>query len=130
MGQSATRKKKKKLLEAQNLNIDSKRFSRKENVSPVNVFLFETLHITHRKHICLSQAVILSSTRNFVATIATLCNKHATSSQKCDYNVYIFRLRQHSNGPLRKHRLSSAGLTGHVCRFRSMLLISFRGNYD
>ena len=42
MGQSAARK----FLEAQNLNIDSKRFSRKQNVLPDNVFLFETLHVT------------------------------------------------------------------------------------
>ena len=27
-------------------------------------------------------------------------------------NVYIFHLRQHSNRPLRKHRLSSVGLQG------------------
>ena len=32
------------LLIAQNLNNDSKRFSRKHNVSPGNVFLFKTLH--------------------------------------------------------------------------------------
>ena len=37
-----------KQLNAQNLNTDSKRFSIKQNVSPDNVFLFETLHITPR----------------------------------------------------------------------------------
>ena len=43
MNQSVARKKKKcRLLEAQNLDIDSKRFSGKQNVSPDNVFLFET----------------------------------------------------------------------------------------
>lgn len=52
-------------------------------------FSFETLNITPRKYICLSEAVILSATCNFVATIAALCDKHATSSQKCDYNIYI-----------------------------------------
>ena len=33
-----------KLLEAQNLNIDGQWFSRKQNVSPDSVLLFETLH--------------------------------------------------------------------------------------
>ena len=42
MNQSVARKKKYRLLEAQNLDIDSKRFSGKQNVSPGNVFLFET----------------------------------------------------------------------------------------
>ena len=71
-------RKKTKLLEAQNQNIDSKRFS-KQNVPPDNVFrFFETLHITATKHICLTQAVILPSTSNllsnFIATSAVLCN--------------------------------------------------------
>ena len=66
------------------VSIDSKRFSRKQNDSPDNAILFETFHITPRRHICLTQAVILSSTSNFFATIATLCNKHATSSKKYD----------------------------------------------
>ena len=38
--------KNKKLLEAHNLNIGSKRVPRKQNISADNVFLFETLHIT------------------------------------------------------------------------------------
>ena len=38
MSQSAARKKSNKLMEEQNLNIDSKRFSRKQNVSPDNGF--------------------------------------------------------------------------------------------
>ena len=59
--------KKQKLLEAQNFNIGNKRFPRKKNV-----FLFKILHITPRKHICLTQAVILSSTSNFFATGRTL----------------------------------------------------------
>ena len=52
MGQSAACKKKKnnKLLKVQNLNINSKSFSRNQNVSPDNVFVFETLLITHRRH--------------------------------------------------------------------------------
>ena len=45
-GQSAARKKTiTGLLKARNINIDSKRFSRKQNVSP-DVFVFQTLHIT------------------------------------------------------------------------------------
>ena len=77
-------KKNNKFLGAQNLNLDSKHFSRKQNISPASVLLFETLNITPRRYICLTQAVILSSTSNFFATIAALCNKHATSSQKYD----------------------------------------------
>ena len=38
MSQSAARKKSNKLMEEQNLNTDSKRFSRKQNVSPDNGF--------------------------------------------------------------------------------------------
>ena len=48
VGQSAARKKYNKLLEAKNLNNDSKRFLRKQNGPPDNVFLFETLLLTHR----------------------------------------------------------------------------------
>ena len=55
-------------------NIDSKPFSGTQNVSPDNVFLFETLHTTSRRHISLTQAVILSSTSNFFTPIAALCN--------------------------------------------------------
>ena len=50
---SSSQKKKYRLLEAQNLDIDSKRFSGKQNVSPDNVFLFETWHntVTSKGHI-------------------------------------------------------------------------------
>ena len=87
MGQSAARK----FLEAQNLNIDSKRFSRKQNVLPDNVFLFETLHVTPRRHICLTQAVILSPTSDFFATVAALCND-IRLQVKIRTIVYIFHL--------------------------------------
>ena len=40
----------------------SKRFSRKQSV-----FLFKTLHIKPRRQLCLTQAVILSSTSNFTS---------------------------------------------------------------
>ena len=69
--QSRGRKKNNKLFKASNLNIDSKQFSRKQNVSPDNVFLFETFHITPRRHICLRHAVILSSTSNFLCAISS-----------------------------------------------------------
>ena len=68
-----------KLLKAQNLNIDCKR---NQNVLPDNVFVFKTLHVTPRRHICLTQAVIFSSTSNFFATIAALWKNMTTSSQK------------------------------------------------
>ena len=58
MGQSAACKKKNnKLLKVQNLNINSKSFSRKQNVSPDNVFVFETTYNTG-DIICGTQAVI------------------------------------------------------------------------
>ena len=67
-----------KLLEAQHLDIDSKQFSRKQNVSPGDVFLFETLHnytvSVTKGHTCLTQAVILSSTSIFITTLTVLCN--------------------------------------------------------
>jgi len=71
VGQSAVRKKINQLLPAQNLDSDSKCFSRKRNVSPDNVFYLKL--ITPRRHTCLTQAVILSFTSNFVPTIAVLC---------------------------------------------------------
>lgn len=56
--QSVARKEKNnKSLKAQNVNIDSNRFSRKHNVSPDNLFLFETLHLTPRRHICFTRAI-------------------------------------------------------------------------
>ena len=50
-----------KLLDAQNVLkiIKSKSFSGQQNVSPDNVFLFQTLHTTPRRHFSLTQAVIL-----------------------------------------------------------------------
>ena len=75
------------LLEAQNSNIDSKCISRKQNFSPD--VMFATLDITPRGHICLTEAVILSSTSNFFVTIALLCNNIMTSKQKFN-NVSIF----------------------------------------
>ena len=41
MGQSAAHKRNNKLLKAQDWNIDSKHFSRKQNVSPDSVFYSE-----------------------------------------------------------------------------------------
>ena len=52
------------------LIFDSKRFSGRQNVSPDNISLFETLHTTPRRHISLAQAVILSFTSNFFAPVA------------------------------------------------------------
>ena len=73
MDQSAARKKK-TISYSQNSKIDSKRFSRMQNVSPDNVLLFETLHVTPRRHICVTQADILLLTNDFFATIAVFCN--------------------------------------------------------
>ena len=103
-------------------SIDSKRFS-KQNVSPNNVFRFETLHITSRRRICPTQAVILSSTRNslsnFSATISALCNNNWWHLKSKLHLTIIKRLHnvlhQNSNGPLRKHRLSSKVQNGRVC---------------
>ena len=51
--------------------------------------MFATLHITPRRHICLTEAIIFSSASNFFTTIASLCNNIMTSKQKFN-NVYIF----------------------------------------
>ena len=110
MGQSAARK----FLEEQNLNIDSKRFSRKQNVLPDNVFLFETLHVTPRRHICLTQAVILSPTSDFFATVAHFAMTFDFKS-KLEQLFTFFTSLTHSSGPLRKLGLSSLGSKGHVC---------------
>ena len=48
--QSAAHKKNNKLLEAQNLNMDSKHFSRKQFFLQDNLFLLETLHTMPRGH--------------------------------------------------------------------------------
>ena len=90
-------------------------FLRKWNVSLDNVFMFETLHVTPRRHICLTQAAILSSTSNFFATIAAFCNIQQPQV-KNRTNVYVFCLNWHNNGPLRKLGLSSVGSKGHICR--------------
>ena len=68
-------------------------FLREQNFSLVNVFLSETLCITPRRHICLTQAVILSSNKNFVVNITTLCNNMRPSVKNIN-NVYIFHHHQ------------------------------------
>ena len=108
---------KQKVLEAHDLKIDSKCFVRKWNVSPGIVFIFETLHITPMRHICLKQAAILLPTRNSFATIAAFCN-NKWPQVKTMTNVYIFHLNRHSNGPLRKLGLSLACSKGHICRLQ------------
>ena len=50
-------------------------------------FYSHRLHITPRRHNCLSQAVILSSTSNFFSTIAALCKSMTTSSQKYNWRL-------------------------------------------
>ena len=87
LGQSATLKKKKqnnKLLEAHNLNIDSERFPRKQNVSPDHVFL-------------------LSSASNFFASISTLF-KNLRPQVKIITSLYTFFASvTQANGPFSKH---------------------------
>ena len=66
-------------------------------------FLFKTLHIKPRRQLCSTQAVIFVIYQQFHIR---------TSSQKCTVttcNVFVFGCAIHSNGPLRKHRLSSVG---------------------
>ena len=79
-----------KLLEAQNSNTDNKRFSRRQNIPLDNVFLFKTLYIISRKHVCLTQSVILSSTSNFFATIATHCNYMRPLKSKYHQRLHFF----------------------------------------
>ena len=74
MGQSAACKKTRMLLEAQNSNIDSKCFSRKQNVSSDNV-----------RNLTLTQAFISSLTLPHFAITSW------SQKQKCN-SVYIFCL--------------------------------------
>ena len=80
-----------KLVVGQSAACKSKLFSGKQNVSPDNVFLFKTLRTTPRRSISLTQAVILSSTSNFFAPIAALCNNLEPQIKKITI-VYVFRI--------------------------------------
>ena len=66
-------------------------FSRKQNVSQDNVFLFETLHTTPWRHICLIQAVIFSSTDTLFAAIAALSNNMRLQIKNVT-NIHVFYL--------------------------------------
>ena len=61
VGQSETGKKKNTLLIEQNLNFDSKQFSRKQNVSPDNVYLLtpRDLYVWHKLLFCHPSAISL-----------------------------------------------------------------------
>ena len=76
--------------------------------------MFATLHITLRRHICLTEAIILSSTSNFFTTIASLCNNIMTSKQKFN-NVTFFVCFIYPNRSLKKHSFCSAGSKRYVC---------------
>ena len=105
MRQSAAHQKK-KVSWSTKFNIDSKCFSGKQNVSPHNVFLFETLDTTVRRNLSETQAVILSSTNNFFSIISTLCNNMWPQVKNITV-VYVFlppSLTLMDNG---KHFLSS-----------------------
>lgn len=102
VGKSAAGKNTISYLKQKNLNNDSKRFLRKQNLQPDNVLLFETLLLTPRSHIWLTKAAILSYTSNFFATIATHCNNLRPQVKNITATIaYIFQL-------------SSAGSKGHV----------------
>ena len=111
VGQSAVCKKNDQLLPAQNLDIDSKCFSRKRNVSPHNIFYLKL--ITPRRYTCLTQAVILSLPP---ISLLPLLYFARTGNLKCYWLTFTFCASvMHCNGPLRKRGLSSAGSKGHVC---------------
>ena len=74
-----------------------------QTVSPKTIFLIETLPNTQETY------SFDTSCYYFYLPAISWQLKNTT-------NVYVFRLRQHFNEPLRKHRLSSAGSKGHVCR--------------
>ena len=89
MGQSAARKKHKtKQKKAQNKNIDSKRFSRKQKATQDYVPLLETLHITPRRHLFHTSCYFVTNS-NFFATIVPRYNKHATASQKYEQRLHF-----------------------------------------
>ena len=71
MGQSAAGEKTNNFLEAQ-IKILPANFFQKTEYFTRPCFVFETLDITLRRQICLTQGVILSHNSNFFATIAAL----------------------------------------------------------
>ena len=103
--QSGGRKKNNKLFKASNLNIDSKHFSRKQNVSPDNVFLFKTFHITPRRHIILFETCCYFVIYQQFLKCNFKCLAIRSRPQvKIITNVYIFLTTViYSNRPLRKH---------------------------
>ena len=89
-GQSAAHYKKTISYSNIEFNFDSKKFHQ-------TMFSSLKLHIitTPRRHIFLTKAVILSSTRNFFATIATHCNNMPLQVKNTTI-VYVFCLHSHT----------------------------------
>ena len=118
VSQPATHKKNKKLFEAHNLNIHSKRFPRKQNISPDNVFLYSKLYITRRRHICFVWHAVFCFHLQAISSLPL-----PWFALKCDLKLKLqvtftfFASVTQSNEPLRKHGLPSAATKGHVCRF-------------
>ena len=94
---TTTTRKNDKLLKAQQT------FFKKAKCFNRQCFLFKTLHIKPRRQLCSTQAVILSSTSNFTSEpqVKNVLSLHVM--------FLFFGCAIHSNGPLRKHRLSSVG---------------------
>ena len=112
LGQSAVCKKNNQLLPAKNLDSDSKCLSRKQNVSPHNVFYLKL--ITPRRHILVWHKLSFCHLPT-ISSLPLLCFAR-TGNLKCYLLTFTFFASvMHFNGPLRKHGLSSAGSKGHVC---------------
>ena len=105
MGQSAAHENKNKKRSVANLF--------QENVSPDNVFLFETLHITQKTYLFDTSCYFVIY-QQFFSTMPCL-QYTVTSWPQVKLKLRFFACVVHSTRPLRKQGLFSSGLKGHVC---------------
>ena len=89
MGQSAARKKHKAKQKRHKIKILIANVFQESKKLHKTMFLYSKLYIQHPGDICFTQAVILSPTSNFVASIVPRYNKHATASQKYDQRLHF-----------------------------------------
>ena len=73
------------------------------------------MYNTQERYLFDTSCYFVISQQFLFASIVAFCNNKWPQVKNVT-NIYNFPLRWHSNGPLRKHSLSSVGLKGHVCR--------------
>ena len=105
-----------KLLKAQNVNIDSKRFSRKQNVSPDNVFSFKQFTCNTQETYLFVPSRYFVIYQQFLRYHCRALQKHDDLWSKIQLTFTFFASVIHSDGPFRKRGLSSEGSKGRVCR--------------